>query len=262
MIFMDWENKFMNIGFIGVGKIAGAIVEGLSSVENMSIWLSPRNEGMSKELAEKYPAVTRLGSNQEVLDRCDIIFIALRPPVAVEVLSGLIFQEKHIVISLVPLLKYAELVRVVSPARQVSRAIPLPSVRHHQCPIPIFRSNETVTRLLNHIGQPLLVEEEGPLHAIWTLTGLITPFYDLLNTLSGWTISHGVEPAIAGEYIANLFQSLSYEALQSMPIEYGELAGHAETPGGMNAQAGREIREKGGHEIYRIAADHLLERFK
>lgn len=261
----------MNIGFIGVGKIAGAIVEGLctSDVRNTSIHLSPRNEENSKALAEKYAIirglnnkVRRLNSNQEVLDQSDIIFIALRPAAAKEVLSQLRFDPGHIVISLIPLLKYADLVKAVSPAGTVSRAIPLPSVRHHNCPIPIFQPNDTVTRLFSHIGQPLHVPDEAQLHTIWTLTGLITPFYDLLNELSSWTTANGVAPEIANEYIANLFQSLSFEAQQAVPIDFGELAKHAETPNGMNEQAGREIREKGAHRVYRAASDHLLERFK
>jgi pyrroline-5-carboxylate reductase len=231
-------------------------------MENMPIYLSPRNEENSKYLAQKYSNVRRLESNQEVLDQSGIIFIALRPAAAKEELSKLVFTEKHIVISLIPLLRYADLVRAVHPAGMVSRAIPLPSVRHHNCPIPIFHSNETVTQLFSQIGQPLLVPEEDQLHTIWTLTGLITPFYDLLNELSGWATTNGVKKEIANEYIANLFQSLSFEAQQAVPINFEELAGHAETPNGMNEQAGREIREKGAHAIYRIASDHLLERFK
>lgn len=254
----------MNIGFIGIGRIAGAIVEGLctSDAENLSVCLSPRNEDVSRALAGKYAAVKRLESNQAVLDQSDIIVIALRPGVAVEILNGLLFKETHVVISLVPLLTYAGLTRAVLPARQVSRAIPLPSVRYHQCPIPVFRSNDIVMKLLRHIGQPLPVENEDQLHALWTLTGLITPFYDLLDELSGWSIAKGVASPVANAYIANLFQSLSYAAQQSSSIDFGELAKHAETPGGMNEQAGREIREKGVHQAYSVASDHLLERFK
>ncbi|HWK03585.1 MAG TPA: NAD(P)-binding domain-containing protein [Puia sp.] len=256
----------MTIGIIGVGKIACAMVEGLcsSGVANGRIYLSPRNEENSKYLATRYAGagVSRLESNQEVLDRSEIIFIALRPAMAKEVLSQLVFGEKHIVISLIPLLKYADLSKAVFPAGRVSRAIPLPSVRHHNCPIPIYHSNEIVTGLFRQLGQPLLVPEEEQLHTIWTLTGLITPFYDLLNELSGWAITNGVGKEIANAYIGDLFQALSFEAQQAGPAGFAELAEHAQTPNGMNEQAGREIREQGAHAIYRRSADHLLERFK
>jgi len=105
----------MKIGFIGIGKIAGAIVEGLctSAIENAEIFLSPRNEKNSLCLAGKYANVHRLESNQEVLNRSDVLMIALRPASAKEILRSLQFDRRHIVISLIPLLKYADLVSAV-----------------------------------------------------------------------------------------------------------------------------------------------------
>ncbi len=85
----------MQIGFIGVGKISNAIVEGLcsSSIENMRIYLSLRNEANARRLAEKYAQVQRMESNQQVVDQADIVFIAVRPAVAVEVLRTLVFRK-------------------------------------------------------------------------------------------------------------------------------------------------------------------------
>jgi pyrroline-5-carboxylate reductase len=254
----------MTLGFIGIGKIAGAIVEGLATsvYKDAVIYLSPRNEERSLALAAKYSAVHRMAGNQAVLDSSDIIILALRPAAAAEVLSGLRFDPRHTVISLIPLLNYADLTRLVSPAAEVSRAIPLPTVVQHQCPIPVFRASEKVVDLFRAIGQPLPVADEGQLHTLWTLTGLITPFYEQLGALSDWTIAHGVGRETANAYIANLFQSLSYMAQQADPIDFGELAQHAATPNGMNEQAGRELREKGVYEAYKTASDLLLERFK
>jgi len=254
----------MQIGFIGVGKITNAIVEGLctSFIENTQIWLSPRNEANAQHLAEKYAQVQRLESNQQVIDQSDIVFIAVRPAVAVEVLRSLVFREEQIVVSLVPLLKKAELLNAVAPATQVARAVPTPTVMQHTGPILLFQANDTVIQLFSHLGQPVQVADEQQLHALWTLTGLITPFYDLLHELSSWTIANGVDATTANQYIAGLFQALSFAAQQDSSINFKELAQHAETPNGMNEQAGREIREKGAHEAYRIASDNLLKRFE
>src|ERR1700754_2394700 len=107
----------MKLGFIGIGKIASAVVEGLctSKANGLEIFLSPRNEKTSAYLAGKYPAarsgedpaarsgedpaaqagkypaVRRMESNQEVLDNSDIVIIALRPAVDVEFLKILSF---------------------------------------------------------------------------------------------------------------------------------------------------------------------------
>lgn len=184
-----WRSKAkdMKIGCIGVGKIVGAIVEGLCTStasggrvsipgDAPEIFLSPRNAEKSAALATKYAAVTRLESNQAVLDHSDIVIIALRPAVALEILGALRWDPRHIVVSLIPLLKYTDLLAVVAPAGEVSRAIPLPTVMHHRCPIPLFGAGEAVVRLFSRIGQPMRVADEGQLQALWTLTGLITPF--------------------------------------------------------------------------------------
>jgi pyrroline-5-carboxylate reductase len=258
------KNIKMQIGFIGVGKITNAIVEGLctSSIENTQLYLSPRNEDNARHLAAKYEQVKRLESNQQVIDQSDIIFIAVRPAAAMEILQPLVFREKQIIVSLIPLLKKAELLKAVAPATQVVRAVPTPTVMQHTGPVILFDSNDMVTQLFGHIGQPVEVTDEKQLHALWTLTGLITPFYDLLHELSSWTIANGVDATTANQYIAGLFQALSFAAQQSNPINFKDLARHAETPNGMNEQAGKEIREKGAHEAWRIASDNLLRRFE
>ncbi len=253
----------MRIGFIGVGKITNAIVEGLctSSIPNTRINLSPRNEANARCLAEKYVQVQRLESNQQVIDQSDIIFIAVRPAVAVSVLGALVFGEQQMVVSLVPLLKEAELLNAVAPATRVTRAVPTPAVMQHIGPILLFHSNDTVTELFRHLGQPVQVTDEHQLHVLWTLTGLITPFYDLLHELSSWTIASGVEATTANQYVAGLFHALSFAAQQDNPINFKQLARHAETPNGMNEQAGREIRGKSAHDAWKIASDNLLMRF-
>jgi pyrroline-5-carboxylate reductase len=256
-------NNKMSIGFIGVGKITRAIVEGLctSAMERTQIFLSPRNENNAKHLTGKFEQVKRLDANQQVIDQSEIVFIAVRPAVAKEVLQTLVFRENQMVISLVPLLKKSELLKAVAPASHITRAVPTPAVMLHTGPIILFDSNETVTQLFRHLGQPVEVHSEQQLHALWTLTGLITPFYDLLDELSRWTIDKGVAPATASEYTASMFQALAFAAKQSNPVNFKELAKHAETPNGMNEQAGKEIREKGAHLAWSVASDNLLRRF-
>ena len=254
----------MKLGFIGTGNIASAVIEGFctAGIEELSVYVSPRNETQSKYLADKYACVTRMESNQAVVDQADIIFIAVRPLIAEAVVLELQFRKDHTVVSFVPFLKLAALIDAIAPAQVACRAIPLPSVAVHQCPIPILRPTPAITQLFGHIGQPLEVHDEQQLVALWTLTGLITPFYDMLFTLSNWTIAKGVPASTANAYIANMYQALSYVAQQASPIDFQELSRHAATPKGMNEQAGKEIRESGAHQEYAKAADRLLERFK
>jgi pyrroline-5-carboxylate reductase len=274
-IFGPIKKRLMKLGFIGVGNIAAALIEGFSTPGasgpgavsvaaepgDLELFLSPRNEARSKALAARYPRVTRLESNQAVLDRSEIVILSVRPPVAAEVLGALKFRADHIVVSLVALLKYADLATLARPAMAVSRAIPMPAAAKHNCPIALYRPSPVVEQLFARVGEPLVVDDEPQLHALWTLTGLITPFYDLLGTLSGWAIEHGVAPHTANAYTAHLFQSLAALAQLDPGAGFPAFAQHAATPGGLNEQAGREIRKSGAHQAWIEAADRLLPRF-
>jgi pyrroline-5-carboxylate reductase len=253
----------MNIGFIGTGKISSALVKALCTVDprEILIQLSPRNKDVSEALAGKFENVTRLPGNQEVIDNSDLVFIALRPNVYKEELANLTFREDQTVISLIPFLKYQELADLVGPAKKLCRAIPLPTVVNHVCPIPVFKPNDTAIEVLGKIGQPLIIENENQLHTIWTLTGLITPFYDLMGELSRWSNENGVDKKVADKYIADMFNSLAYAASISDKPDFESLSHHAATPGGLNEKTGIEIRESGAHKEYCRSADGLLEIF-
>jgi pyrroline-5-carboxylate reductase len=71
----------MKLGFIGTGEITSAMVTGLSSsdAELHSIRLSPRNLAIATELANRFPNVSIASSNQDVLEHCDTVVIAVRP---------------------------------------------------------------------------------------------------------------------------------------------------------------------------------------
>jgi len=252
----------MNIGFIGIGKIASAVIEGLctSELKGTRYLLSPRNEENSKRLAVRFSSAIRMENNQAVVDGSGIVFLALRPTQAVEALKGLTFRKDQVVVSLIPLIGHAEMTALVAPAGQVVRAIPLPPVIHHDCPIPVFHPIDGVVELLDHIGQTFAVSDEKQLHAIWTLTCLITPYYDLLNELGDWSVEKGVCRDLANRYLAALFSSLSNAAVRN-PVDFNQLAKHAATPGGMNEQTGKEIQASGTHDAWVGAAERMLGRF-
>ena len=79
-----------NLGFIGVGTMNSAIVEGLlrvykseSKLKNFSvpIYLSPRGTDRTEALKQKYgdELIKVCSNNQDVLRKADVIFLGVRP---------------------------------------------------------------------------------------------------------------------------------------------------------------------------------------
>ena len=254
----------MKLGFIGTDRIATAVIKGFcsSSVKNTTINLSPRSKSNSTYLARIFPNVTRLKSNQLVLDNSDIIFIALPAKDSKQILSNLKFNKNHTVISFIPFLIHSELAKLVKPAKRISRAIPLPAVESRVCPIPVYNGNSTVMKILDFIGQPVKVEDEDQLHTLWVLTGFIASYFDLLKELSAWAKFNGIKEKIANQYLLNMFHSLAFLVLKGKQIQLNEIVRKAATPGGLNEQVVKEIRNKKANKAYAIAAENLLKRFE
>lgn len=254
----------MKLGFIGTGKIATAVIKGFcsSSIQNITVNLSPRSKVNSMHLSRTFPNVKRLKSNQLVLDISDIIFISLPAIDSKLILSKLEFKENHTVISFIPFLTHSELTALVKPSIRIIRAIPLPTVESHICPIPIYNGNSKVNKVLSYIGQPFKVNNEDQLHTLWVLTGFIASIFDLLKELSSWANSNSIENSTANKYLISMLHSLVYSVMKENQINLDEIAKKASTPTGLNEQVLNEVRDKKANKAYSIAANNLLKRFK
>src|SRR5260370_32506469 len=130
----------MKLGFVGTGAITSAIVSGLrcGGAELDPIQLSPRNAEIAAEIANRFPAVSIASSNQDVLDESEIVVLAIRPQIAVGVLSELRFRPDHRVISVVSGLSLRRVTDLASPAVMITRAVPLPSAANRMSPTAIY----------------------------------------------------------------------------------------------------------------------------
>lgn len=254
------DSTLPRLGFLGTGNIASAVVEGFSTCARPpAITVSPRNEAKSRGLAERWPNVHRAGSNQEVLDGTDLVFIALRPALAPEVLPGLHFRPDQTIVSLIPLVTRAGMQALVQPASRVFKALPLPYVARHLGQIPYFPPDAETASLLANLCEPLPVQSERELHRLWAITGLISLFYALLEATRAWSVGHGAGEDVSKRYTASMFASLARLAEEGEPFDI--LAAEAATPGGLNEMALRMMKEGSMFTDHAAALDAILARF-
>jgi pyrroline-5-carboxylate reductase len=237
----------MQIGFIGTGEITSSIVTGLSSsgITAHSIRLSPRNSVIANGLANRSPGISVASCNQEVLDHSDTIVIAVRPLVALDVLSDLRFRPDHHVISLVSALSLHRLSELVAPAVRIARAVPLQSTAKRLSPTAIYPPDPVAFELFAAVGTVFPVERENEFDAICATTATIAAYFAFNETIASWLERQGVSASQARDYIARLFLGVRTGALEPPERSFQSLAATHATAGGINEQFLKYLVEHG-----------------
>jgi pyrroline-5-carboxylate reductase len=250
-----------NLGFIGTGHIAAAVVEGVatSSGPTPRMWVSPRNPAKSAELARRFATVTVAADNQGVVDNSRIVFLCVRPQATADVLKALKFDPGLTIISLIPIPLEAT-VPLVAPATRIFRVLPLPPCARRLGAVPYWPRDEGIHELLSRLGRPMPLASEQELSVLWAATAMISPFYLLLETVSQWSAEKGVGSATAADYTAAMFQAIATVAQEGQPDRFAQLATAAATPGGLNEQALGLLREGAVFQHVRQALDAILTR--
>jgi pyrroline-5-carboxylate reductase len=235
------------VGFIGVGTIAEALIMGMcaGAEQRATFLLSPRNADIAKRLAERFSFVEVAGDNQAVIDGSDIIFLAVRPQVAADVLGALKFRQGQRIVSLIATFDVARLRTLVAPASTISRAAPLPAVARRLGPLTLYPPVPEIARLLEGLGQLVQLQNESALDAFWAVSGLMGSYFGWLDEIAGWLVRHDLEETQVRPYVAALFEALAVTGTERAKDGFDRLIVEHSTPGGLNEQAYRELQAAG-----------------
>jgi pyrroline-5-carboxylate reductase len=236
----------MKLGFIGIGTIAEAVVGGLQQDGGAhEIFLSPRSEAASRRLADAHGNIHRLDSNAAVVERCDIVFLAVRPDQVETALAGVRFRPDQIVVSFIAAAPLEEIAALVAPAAAVCRVVPLPPIETCRGPVLLYPAMDPITALFQGLGDLIVARDEAELRALSCAGCFMSSYFELQNALAGWLVGCDVEPGKASLYIRSMFASLSGVALATPSDKVAELPPHHETKGGLNEKVRRRLRQDG-----------------
>lgn len=251
----------MKIGVIGVGIIASYIVTGFCKSENEhKILLSPRNAQKSAELASKYPQkVTVASDNQEVLDSCEVVILALLPDRTEEILSKLNFRREHKIISVIPILGLPKIKEIIGDTKILVDVLPLPFIAQGIGPLAIYPPESEMVELLKPLGDLIMVDTLEEMSIIRTTTALMSPYYELVFHIVDWCGAKGLPETKSKAYVTSFFSALSKLASQTEEGKLEDLAKEM-TPGGLNWQATEFLRQSGAFEAWQKALEPVFHR--
>ena len=237
----------MNLGFIGTGKIASSVITGIckSRITFNKIIISPRNKKIANNLKKKFKKVTIAKNNQQILDKCDWIFLSVTPTVGNKIIKDLKFKSTQTVISFISTITLTQLKKAIKVKAKIVRAIPLPPISLKKGPVPICPPNKKVKAFFDKLGTTVEIKNEKLSINFWSTSGMMAPFYQLLSSMTDWLVKRGVKRDGAQKYITSLFLALSEDAVVNSTKDLKHLVKESQTPKGLNEQGVKELTKVG-----------------
>ncbi|MFF7649276.1 NAD(P)-binding domain-containing protein [Streptomyces sp. NPDC007983] len=247
------------IGIIGVGEIGRAIVMGLrhGGDELPEVFLSPRGADTATELSERYEGVQVCADNQEVVDRSELVIIAVRRQDRHDALTAVRVDDDKIVVNVMAGVGNDDLRRTLATGAPLTRAIPLPAIRERRSVTVVYPSHPEVNSLFERLGGVLPVADEAAFNVFSALTGTLTTHYWYLATLTSWAAENGIASEDADRYVRSLFQGVG-RALRDETRSLHQLAADHETPNGNNERIRTTWFDPANSEALKSALDALL----
>jgi pyrroline-5-carboxylate reductase len=257
------------IGFIGVGEIASAMVEGLSagtaaenggrSEKGLRFMLSPRNADRTRRLAETVETAEVAESNQDVVDRSDFVVLAVLPQQAADVLDALNIPAEKTLVSAVAGVSTEALADHLPNSPRIVRIIPLPAVRERKGVTAMFPADRDVEALLDILGGSVTAADETLFSTLSAVTATMSAHFAFLQTITAWLVDRGWDQADADHFIRGQFVGLGTTLAQtSDPI--ADLVAAHETPGGLNEMVNREWMDETNRANLAATLDAVFER--
>lgn len=252
------------LGFIGTGTITEAIVTGVLAGGDPApdITISPRSAATASRLAALSDKVTVARDNQHVVDAADMVFLAIRPDVAEEVVRALRFRSGQQVVSLVAAVDHTTLRDWIGVPVELVRAVPLPFVASRSGVTVIFPSNAPVEALFADLGTAVPCRSIEEYDLLATASALMGSYFGIMDHVVGWLQAKGLPPESARAYLAPLFSSLSTVAQTTPSRSLEDLRHEFSTKGGLNEQMFAKFRENGGTSALTTALESVLDRVR
>lgn len=228
------------MGFIGVGEIASAMVEGLAPMpEPPGFFLSPRNAERSAALASTNEAAEVCESNQDVVDRSNLIVLTVLPQQVEGVLGELDIPAGKTLVSAVAGVSTDTLAKHLPHGPTIVRIIPLPAVRERKGATAMYPANRDVEAFLDVLGGSVTAADKTLFSTLSAVTATMSAHFAFLQTITDWLVDQGWERADADHFIRGQFIGLGTTLAESETPITGLVAAH-ETPGGLNEMLNHE----------------------
>lgn len=254
----------MIIGFIGVGKMASAIITGLKKTE-FKVIISDSNPDKSRKKAEALD-VDFAASQQDLIDKADLIVLGLKPQVLPLVLTNLDINKP--ILSMAAGTSLSRLAELTQADLPIIRIMPNLNAELLQSTTAICRNNtvsdqlfETAKQITNSFGTTFEIAEKD-FDTFTALAGSSPAYIALfIEALAKAGLKYGFSKDLALDIVSQTVLATSQNLL-SNSIRPNDFIDKVSSPGGTTI-AGLLDLEKNGFTASTISAiDTTIEKAK
>jgi pyrroline-5-carboxylate reductase len=237
----------MRLGFIGVGKIATSVIEGIikAKINIKEIILSPKNAKNTKLLKSRFKKIKIAKSNQEVLEKSNWIVLSITPKVGEQILNKLKFKKDHIVLNFISTIHNQKLKTLIAPAKNIFKIAPLPMIKDNLGPIIVYPKNKEIENFFNKLGKVISTSNEKENKKLWVMTSFMATYLEMFNTAHKWFQKKGVNQNRSKEYLNHLFKALNNEISNNFNSSMDKMIKEFQTKGGINEELLLRIKKSG-----------------
>ena len=195
----------MDLGFIGTGTIAAAVVTAIAQ-DGHRITVSERSKAQSAGLAAQFDAVA-VADNQTVVDRSDVVFLGLLAAQAPQILAGLRFQAGQRVISFIAEIPLEDISAMITPAQAMAIMLPFPAIAQGGSPILTLGDAALVREIFCPTHTIFALQTAADLNAYLCAQAVLSPAISMVASAADWMEQQGVDRATGEQFLRALVAS-------------------------------------------------------
>lgn len=234
-----------NIGFIGTGEIAAAMVNALTE-NGHQITVSKRNNIIAQQLANH--SDVEIADNQDVVNKSEIVVLCLMKDVAFDQVPALNFRPDQAVISVMVDVSLDALKTMCEPANDISITIPLPFISGGGCPLPCYPNDRVVKQIFGDDNPVFAVASEQALNAHFAVSAMASTTFQHTKTGADWLAGITGDKQAAEVYLVAMLGGF----LKGLSLDGQDRLGGAiaslSTEGGLNSTLRKHMVDQGAND--------------
>ena len=195
-----------------------------------------------------------------MVDAADVLFLAVRPQIAEQVMTALAFRAGQTVVSVIAATDRSKLLTWIREDVQLTQAIPLPFVADRQGVTAIYPPSPEIAAIFAALGTAIECDTKEEYDLLAVASALMGTYFGTLDRATHWFAEKGMPREKAKAYLATLFASLAQTAVKADQTPLKTLRREFSTRGGLNEQVFEDFERGGGIRALTDALESVLRR--